>query len=710
MKIPFLTLFPGEISLFSSKFYTYLGLTISVSALGTPALAIDSYRVDFSFTEPRKYAARFIEETRTLQIKVIPALPEEFEDSQYYDPRFIRRVILDSKPGEVIVNLQLKDISSLGWMVATQQEPWRIVVDIWKADGEAQPTLQEEWDWNPNELQSSTAQSRTNNASFGLAPTQLPVAEGTPKNRMTRRSAADLSKGNFAFQSSSQSTSFAVPLSGKFQLPDPYQRLYAPQKKQKKKIQNISPKDAANDFYQTGQDAAALAAYRQLDASGAQSVEDDPQVLWQAGESAFVTGEFPAASSYFRKIIELYPGSLFVNHAKLRLVDIDDLKERNENNLLDQDIVGLYKNLANDKNVPNIVRISSSLRLINKDFSLVKNYLPILSICIKDATVNFDLRKICAYDEVSYSIEFSKLSIAYAGINRLKNKYPKDPRNDLLKDRAKERIQELLTTVAKTQDWKSWTSFEDVSAPDLLSFTEKEPRLIFTRAQAFEAMGNNQKAISLYLKFLQQDNQDNLAKMQAQVSVALVAYDLNKKDQGINQLSALVKNKLLPAQNLGISTYKKLGTLSAKPYANKDALQILLQALGSGFYNEENLSTLLQWTDLAWNLSGADNLYTKLMQYPIQSPQEAASIEQAVMKYADVLRVQGRANQSAEAFFALASLPQGTRQAEAAYKAGIMYGRAGNMDKAKQAWEMAAASIQDEKYRDLARERLDRLK
>jgi hypothetical protein len=79
------------------------------------------------------------------------------------------------------------------------------------------------------------------------------------------------------------------------------------------------------------------------------------------------------------------------------------------------------------------------------------------------------------------------------------------------------------------------------------------------------------------------------------------------------------------------------------------------------------------------------------------------------MQYAEDLRNLGRFSSSGDMFLAVANLSQGTRRAEAAYKAGVVYARSGLFEKAKTAWLLAANDTNDKRFSSLASERLDRL-
>ncbi len=101
-------------------------------------------------------------------------------------------------------------------------------------------------------------------------------------------------------------------------------------------------------------------------------------------------------------------------------------------------------------------------------------------------------------------------------------------------------------------------------------------------------------------------------------------------------------------------------------------------------------------------------IYTKILAYPVKSPDETQIAEKSLLQYADDLRDAGQFSKAGDMFFAVANLSQGTTHAESAYKAGVVYARAGLFDKAKTAWQLAANDTNDKRYSALANERLDR--
>ena len=111
----------------------------------------DSYRLVFELNQPRRYATRFIKETRTLQIRIIPARSSEFNATSFYDTRYVKRVLIHEDKSEVIVDIQLKNVP-IGWVVATQNKPWRIIVDFWRTEPE-EKNLEADWNWQPDYIE-----------------------------------------------------------------------------------------------------------------------------------------------------------------------------------------------------------------------------------------------------------------------------------------------------------------------------------------------------------------------------------------------------------------------------------------------------------------------------------------------------------------------------------------------------------------------------
>lgn len=75
-----------------------------------------------------------------------PARASEFDVSRFYDTRYIHRVVVEETNGDVILSFQLKN-APLAWLVTPQENPWRLVVDIWKTEPIEPRSFEQEWKW-----------------------------------------------------------------------------------------------------------------------------------------------------------------------------------------------------------------------------------------------------------------------------------------------------------------------------------------------------------------------------------------------------------------------------------------------------------------------------------------------------------------------------------------------------------------------------------
>ena len=145
------------------------------SAIASVAPSVDdSFRLTLPLGSPRRFATRFSKESRTLALRVSPARASEFEATRYFDTRYVRRVLVEERNGEVILSLQLRNLP-VGWVVTTQESPWRIVVDVWRSGPIRKETLEERWDWQddaasePTRSSASAPTSSLSSASTGAA-------------------------------------------------------------------------------------------------------------------------------------------------------------------------------------------------------------------------------------------------------------------------------------------------------------------------------------------------------------------------------------------------------------------------------------------------------------------------------------------------------------------------------------------------------------
>src|SRR6185503_10679973 len=129
------------------------------------------------------------------------------------------------------------------------------------------------------------------------------------------------------------------------------------------------------------------------------------------------------------------------------------------------------------------------------------------------------------------------------------------------------------------------------------------------------------------------------------------------------------------SEGLTDKSVSALKELSVSPYRNKIALNVLIDEVKLGRYEERTLSTLFEWSKELRGTPQADLIYEKIMAYPAKSSDEVQIVETSIMQFAGDLREKGNFSKAGDMFFAVANLSQGTHRAEAAYKAGVVYAR-----------------------------------
>ena len=149
---------------------------------------------------------------------------------------------------------------------------------------------------------------------------------------------------------------------------------------------------------------------------------------------------------------------------------------------------------------------------------------------------------------------------------------------------------------------------------------------------------------------------------------------------------------------------------SRAPYSSKTAQLILIDELKFGRYVERDVGMLASLAVAARGRDDADKVFETLMTTTPRNDADTRQIETSLMQYADDLRGNGRLAKSGDVYLAVANLGQTTKKAEASYKAGLMYARAGMVEKAKTAWQLSAADTADKKFSSLASERLERIR
>ena len=695
----------------------------------------DSYRLTLDLGTPRRYATRFDKETRTLQIRIIPARLDDVKNSSYYDSRYIKRIVVQEKESEVTLNIQLKNFP-IGWAIATQKEPWRIIVDFWRTEQE-KLSLNEQWNWQPSVLSGVVG----DNISEGLPATSIPSSRGSSLS--SRGSTAGSRPVQMAPEGKTARDDISVlptevvtredkgatTASNKYDLPAIYSRLdlIKPLSDAKKadlnkqlgnvfgsKNEFLAAQNLADELYTGGQEAKALTIYRKLAALDEDKFRKSDKVLWQAGESAFLLKSFDIANDYFRTLLVNHPGSSLVPYAKLRITDIDELinSQNKGNGKVGAKNAETYSSLAlSDKNPP-VIKIAATLRVldgvVDNDPDAVKLYQQNLDTCVTSGRIPFDLLKNCAYDRDRYLADKDNIPNADIAVQQFKKLSPGDIRTANLEKLVQGRVKTLLTEIAKSKDWNAWVEFEKKARPALLSFTFGDGEALFTRAEAFEAVGENAKAVQLYESFLKASS-DTKKKNEANCLAALLLYRMNEPKKADEFLKRVEQDESRKTDGLTDKSVSALKELSVVPYRNKIALNVLMDEIKLGRYEERTLTTLSEWSKELRGTPQAELIYEKILAYPAKSLDEVQIVETSIMQFANDLRDSGRFSKSGDMFFAVANLSQGTRRAEAAYKAGVVYARAGLFDKAKTAWLLAANDTNDKRYSSLANERLDRI-
>jgi len=694
----------------------------------------DSYRLVFELNQPRRYATRFIKETRTLQIRIIPARSSEFNATSFYDTRYVKRVLIHEDKSEVIIDIQLKNVP-IGWVVATQNKPWRIIVDFWRTEPE-EKNLEADWNWQPDYIEGLSKES----VKEGLPSAQFIESNKLEDNKnkiinnlspivKTETKESDKLTSQENKKNSIILTNKNNQSINKNGFPEIYGRLekFIPMPDGKSAQLQMQMgaafgtrdeveigKKLAEEFYKSGNEAQSLSIFRRLAALSEKGIKSDPKFLWYAGESAYLTHNFSLANDYLRSIILNYPGSYYSSLAKLRIIDIDELQNSKEKGFGKTRFQNaeIYSEMALSENSPKIVKIAATLRvlnqIVNENPSSAKSYQQNLDACVVDSSVPFDLMKNCAYDRTRALIENETINGSDAAVQQFKKLAPGDNRVSDLEKIVSSRVKELLKKTAQTKQWEDWIAFEKKARPSLLEFTFADGDALFTRAEAFEAVGENLKSAQLYGAFWQASN-DQKKKNEAAALAARLLYRSNKPSEADDFLRRIEQDSKRKTEGLTDRSVTSLRELSVAPYRNKTALRLLLDEMKLGRYVERDLPTLAEWAQRLRGTPDVEPLYAKILAYPAKSLDETQTVESSIMQYAEDLRDSGRFANSGDMFLAVANLAQGAHRAEAAYKAGVVYARVGLFEKAKTAWLLAANDTNDKRFSSLASERLDRL-
>lgn len=203
---------------------------------------------------------------------------------------------------------------------------------------------------------------------------------------------------------------------------------------------------------------------------------------------------------------------------------------------------------------------------------------------------------------------------------------------------------------------------------------------------------------------------NRILKDNAAAHAALVSVKSKNLSVGEKYLRSLEKSPARKQDGFSADTAETLRTLAQPPYRNKTALKLLVHEISNARFVERDLSALLNYAKILRGSKESDTVYEKILAHPSKTPDETKSIETILFQYSEDLSRTGKNQKSAEILAAVANIQSGTRRAEAAYKAGIAFARAGQLEKAKTSWQIAASDISDKRFSTLANERLDRIR
>ncbi len=710
-------------------------LEANAPKVGSPAE--DSFRLSLVLGSPRRYATRFDKATRTLQIRVTPSRAAEFEDARAFDTRYVRRVVVEEKSGGVVLSLQLRNMP-LGWLVTTMDSPWRLIVDVWRSGPVRKETLEEQWDWQEQSsgrpgTSTSTIGSERSTASSNGDAVDVPAVEEIgaksvplilpPPSEGSSVTGADSS----AVGESLAAGRGAPPDAGFPENFGPLERRGAPARDRLSSLQREAGaaigssaefdklKALADELHRIGDDEAAVGAYRKLAVLSERRFLELDANLWRAGESAYLARNFDAADDYLRGLVMRHPSSPLASQAKLRLVDMDVITNETvaDKSRPLQRQVDEYARIALSESSTDLAKIAASVRLvagkIESDRDAANPYRRSFDTCVTSDRVPIEMQKSCAYILTRAALENSDVLSADDAVQKFKNSFPRDPRVNALENKVQETVRAFLQDSLRARTWDAWVAFERKTRPALLEFTLGDPELTFARADAFDTVGDAPRALQLYNLYWQ-GAPDSARRDEAAARGAALAARARDTRRVATNLARLQGSATRKSNGLNDKSVAAVRTLALPPNGNARALSLLLDEMRFGRYVERELEALLRFASMLRRSPSADTVIDKILQAPLKGAEETRQVEEALLRHADDLRDSGRLQKSADIYLAASNLAQASKRAEAAYKAGLAYARSGQLEKAKAAWQAAAADMNDKRFSSLANERLERLR
>ncbi len=674
----------------------------------------DSYRASFELQVPRRFATRYLRESRSLEVRISPARASEFDVSRYYDTRFIHRAMVEEKNNEVVLSFQLKN-APVAWFVAHQENPWRIVVDIWRTEPTEPKSLEQEWAWQDDasgksrDLASAQIQSPAKSiAQVGIKPVEIDLPDDVIPTKLP---AATSSQGVLA-ASGANVGSKLVRLEALS--PVTPEALVALERRAGADVGGISEFDAieklATGLYRSGSTQQAIALFRRLATLNARRFQDSPRLLWMAGESAYLADKADLASDYFQTLQSRFSGQETGSLAQLRLVELKSARsaEKTPGEFNDQ-----YTEIAINDRAPWAARIGAALRLLEPVMPTrpesARAHQAALQNCLNGNFVSEQIRQSCAYVQTKFAVSQTDVVSADAALQRFRTRYPNDPRTPVLEAELANRVRFVLDEYSKKKDYPALADFEKNARPGLLDFTLRDPNLLMARVEGWLSVGDTKRALNL-LQVFSSSTSDETKRTESFALLAQLYLKQKQQDKAESVLKRLFVSDNRKNNGLTDRATAALREASRAPYSSKTAQLILIDELKFGRYVERDVGMLASLAVAARGRDDADKVFETLMTTTPRNDADTRQIETSLMQYADDLRGNGRLAKSGDVYLAVANLGQTTKKAEASYKAGLMYARAGMVEKAKTAWQLSAADTADKKFSSLASERLERIR
>ncbi len=677
----------------------------------------DSYRASFDLDVPRRFATRYLKDSRSLEIRVSPARASEFDVSRFYDTRYIHRVVVEEKNGDVILSFQLKN-APLAWLVTPQENPWRLVVDIWKTEPIEPRSFEQEWKWQDDATGrlKDLADAQSTQPVMPRPQVVRPVEIDLPDESATPKAVQAPSKRD---SSTPSYTASAAETGGQFKRLESVvavgaDALAALERQAGADAGGTQEFDSveklATTLYRAGQPRQALVLFRRLTSLNARRFQDSPRLLWMAGESAYTEGKADLANDYLQTLVSRFPAHEISALGQLRLTDLKLAKQGNAGT---GDGAERYTEIAANDKAPWAARIGAALRLLEPVMAsrpeAARAHQAALQTCLNGQFVSDSVKQSCAYVQTKFAVSQLDAVSADAALQRFKGRYGADPRGAVLDAELSNRVRFIVDELARKKDFPALAEFERSARSGLMDFTLREPDLLMARVDGWLSVGDSKRALAL-LQVFSNVTSDETKKNEAYALMAQLHQKLRASDKAEAVLKKLFASDVRKNTGLTERATAALKESARSPYLSKTAQYILLDEMKFGRYVERDAGMLVTLANAARGREDADKVFDVLLTTSPRNDDEARRIEGALMGYADDLRNNGRLAKAGDVYMAVANLAQTTKKAEASYKAGLVYARAGMIEKAKSAWQISAADINDKKFSSLASERLERIR